>query len=126
MANTMNHGASSVERDFSQPNSMKDGREEVHAELNLSLDLSLGGSIGKMKDNKEREKERPSLRKYPSENLQPCLRKFASGNFHGSVDKDGDESKDNGGIGIELSSGRCLENWKNLQKSNQPASARSL
>lgn len=126
MANTMNHGDSSIERDFSQSNSMKDGREEFHSELDLSLDLSLGGSIGKPKDNRDKEKERPSLRKYPSENLQPCLRKFASENFYRLVDKDGDESRDNGGIGFELSSGRCLENWKNLQTDNKPASAPSL
>lgn len=125
MANTMNHGVSSIERDISQSNS-KDGREEVHAELDLSLDLSLGGSIGKSKDNRDKEKERPSLRKYPSENLQPCLRKFASENFHGLVDKDGDDSRDNGGIGIELSSGRCLEIWKNLEKDSKPSSAPSL
>jgi len=126
MANTMNHGVASIERDFSQSNSMKDGREELHAELDLSLDLSLGGSIGKPKDNRDNEKERPSLRKYPSENLQPCLRKFAAGNFHGLVDKERDDSRDNGGIGIELSSGRCLEIWKNLQKDNKPASAPPL
>lgn len=118
----MNHGASSIEGDFSDSNSMKDVREEFHGELDLSLDLSLGRSIGKPKENRDKEKERPSLRKYPSENLQPCLRKFALGNFHASVDKDGDDSRDNGGIGIELSSGRYLESWKNFQKDNKPAS----
>lgn len=123
MANIMNHGASSIQGDFSESNSMKDDREEFHGELDLSLDLSLGRSIGKPKENRDKEKERPSLRKYPSENLQPCLRKFALGNFHASVDKDGDDSRDNGGIGIELSSGRCLESWKNFQKDNKPASA---
>lgn len=118
----MNHGASSIEGDFSDSNSMKDVREEFHGELDLSLDLSLGRSVGKPKENRDKEKERPSLRKYPSENLQPCLRKFALGNFHASVDKDGDDSRDNGGIGIELSSGRYLESWKNFQKDNKPAS----
>eukprot|EP00252_Welwitschia_mirabilis_P026914 TRINITY_DN9013_c0_g1_i1.p1 TRINITY_DN9013_c0_g1~~TRINITY_DN9013_c0_g1_i1.p1 ORF type:complete len:609 (+),score=120.37 TRINITY_DN9013_c0_g1_i1:359-2185(+) len=49
---------------------------EAAEELDLSLDLSLGGSIARSKD--KGKATFPTLIKYPSENLQPCLRKFAT------------------------------------------------